>query len=297
MLRRAVSVLVLAMVGYGELAAAQARPRRQTLTYCAPGGQALQLDLYRPVGAGSHPVVLFLYGGAWFIGSRQDAATEYATLRNALLAGGFAVAVPDYRLAPKHRFPAMIQDAKCAVRFLRANAQRLRLDGARMGAFGYSAGGHLAMLVGYAHEAGWDDGEHRAASSAVQAVANLAGGVDYRPSSLHAHVARGIPKEWEHATGFWEKVTGTADFRADIHRAFAPLSHVAPDGPPLLFLQMLDDEYNAPAHASLMAQRLAEAKIPGTFVYLPGRHADSVSAASVARRVADHFRQILRRAG
>ena len=99
---------------------------------------------------GPAPLVVWIHGGAWMIGDRRYLPE---TLRpnqifDELLAAGLAVATIDYRHALEAPFPAQLHDAKAAVRYLRAHADELGIDAARIGVWGESAGGHLAALVG-----------------------------------------------------------------------------------------------------------------------------------------------------
>ena len=85
-----------------------------------------------------------LHGGGWVSGDRK----EMERTIDALARRGYVAIAPDYRLAPKHRFPACIEDCKAAVRWLRANAGKYHIDPNRIGVMGMGAGGHLACLLG-----------------------------------------------------------------------------------------------------------------------------------------------------
>jgi acetyl esterase/lipase len=137
--------------------------------YCRPDSQTeLCLDLACPRGKGHFPVVIFLHGGGWVAGSRK---TYLPYMVRPVQEGYVAVSVT-YRLAPEHPFPAALHDVKCAVRWLRAHAARFALDPQRLGVVGYSAGGHLACLLGTtAGQADLEgDGGCAGHSSGVQAV-------------------------------------------------------------------------------------------------------------------------------
>ena len=126
------------------------------------------------------PAVIYLHGGSWIGGDHETGGFIIKGIGPALNAKGFLVASVNYRLGPKEPWPAQIEDAKCAVRFLRANAKVFNIDPAEIGIWGHSAGGHLASLVGTAGpEAGWDTGAYPNESSRVEAVADLSG-----PSNL-----------------------------------------------------------------------------------------------------------------
>src|SRR4051812_46408391 len=94
------------------------------IPFAVAAGETLRLDLSRPAGPGPHPCVVLLHGGAWKYGSRKD-VTFFA---DELTRRGYAAAAVSYRLAPKHKWPAQIEDAKTAVRFLRANARTFGID-------------------------------------------------------------------------------------------------------------------------------------------------------------------------
>lgn len=114
----------------------------ETLRYDASRPDAL-LDLYRPGGDGPLPLVVYIHGGAWRMGDRGDGED----VARRLVPEGYAVASVDYRLAPAHRWPAQLDDVLAALAYLRAQAAALGLDPARFGAFGISAGGHLAAMA------------------------------------------------------------------------------------------------------------------------------------------------------
>src|SRR5829696_7667281 len=115
------------------------------LVFARPGDEVLRLDMALPGrGEGPFPAVVCLHGGGWTGGTRKQMAQTIDVLARR----GFVAVSPDYRLAPKHRFPACVEDCKAAVRWLRANAGQYRIDPKRIGVVGLAAGGHLACLLG-----------------------------------------------------------------------------------------------------------------------------------------------------
>jgi acetyl esterase/lipase len=138
------------------------------------------LDLYLPAGAGSPaPLVVLIHGGAFAMG---DSSME-SQKAQALVDEGFAVASINYRLSGEALFPAGAQDAKAAVRFLRANADEYGIDPDRIGAWGSSAGGWLASMLGVTgdQETVFDDPAlgNPDVSSGVQAVVSWFGPTDF----------------------------------------------------------------------------------------------------------------------
>lgn len=141
--------------------------------YC----NGLSLDIYQPrkVIYERTPVVMYIHGGGWQI---NDKASEPGQLQmiDGMRDEGFAMVSMDYYKLPDHRFPAPVEDVLCAVRFLRANADKYYLDEDRFAVYGFSAGGHLAAMVGTLDtDNPFNNGQYAEHSSRVQAVVSLAG--------------------------------------------------------------------------------------------------------------------------
>lgn len=215
------------------------------VTYCTADGYPLRADLYFSRLSGDRaPLLIFIHGGGWTGGSKSG-GMGFEGLP-ALTAAGYTLASIDYRLAPKYRMPAMIEDAKCAVRSFRAHAAEYGINPDRIGILGASAGGQLAALLGTADEsAGFDVGEYAGYSSRVQAVVDLAGpsdflvpfttGTDYKDLAL--------------------QVFGTDDPNDPLFAAASPVNWVSPDDAPFLILHG-DEDQNVPISQS---QELYEA--------------------------------------
>ncbi len=153
-------------------------PIQKDIVYCEVGDEKLALDLAQPVGMkGPFPLVVCIQGFGW---QKHDRA-PYQPIIQTLALNGYVAATMSYRLAPRHKFPAAIEDVKCAVRFLRANAAKYQIDPKRVGAMGESTGGYLALMLGLTGPSDGFDGSGGYAdqSSAVQAVANYYGVTDF----------------------------------------------------------------------------------------------------------------------
>lgn len=157
-------------------------------TAYVPGGSERQkMDLFLPIRAAGEaplPVVVFLHGGAWKYGNRKQVAAYAARLASR---GRYVTAAVSYRSSSEARWPAQIHDCKAAIRWLRAHAEELHLDPSRVGVWGASSGGHLALMLGLTagdSELEGDLGEFRSESSKVLCVANFGG-----PSDLEVPLA------------------------------------------------------------------------------------------------------------
>jgi len=109
-----------------------------------PKGRALMARIYRPRGAGPFPVVLDLHGGAW---NTKDRMAEQPMDRAIASSGALVVAI-DLTLAPESPYPANVQDANFAVRWLKSKARQWGGDPVTLGVYGSSSGGHVAELLG-----------------------------------------------------------------------------------------------------------------------------------------------------
>ena len=242
-----------------SLAAPATQPQPGTIqrdiTYCVGAGVELKMDVYYPRldAAKPAPAILYLHGGGWVAGDKSEGAGFAAQT----VPAGYLLASINYRLAPQHRWPAQIEDAKCAVRHLRANAARYGLDPARIAAWGSSAGGHLAALLGLAgKEAGLEgNGGHAEQSSGVAAVIDLFG-----PTDLTKALDPGNPID------LVESLIGNGPGAADRLRAASPLTYVKPGAPPFLILHGDKDVVVPLSQSQDLHNRLTAAGASSTLV-------------------------------
>lgn len=148
-------LLLLSLISYSSFAqnkyekmAIEASKAWLDLDYVGDKHIGHRLDIHLPpAGEGPFPVVIAIYGSAWFSNSSKG-ATFSTGLGQKLLAGGFAVVSINHRSSHDAKFPAQIQDVKAAVRFVRANAETFHLDASFIGMTGWSSGGHLTAMAG-----------------------------------------------------------------------------------------------------------------------------------------------------
>jgi acetyl esterase/lipase len=224
---------------------------RPDLVYGSGGKEKLLLDLARPrKGTGPFPATLVLHAGAWIMGSRKSAVPMILELARR----GYVAVSASYRLAPGHRYPAQLHDAKCAVRWLRANAARYRIDPERIAVLGYSAGGHLACLLGTTGtQPGLEGtGGHAGHSSKVQLV------VAYYPVTDLGRLRKSFP----HALVL-KPFLGSSSARACARAS--PISHADRCSAPTLLIHGTADMLVPLAQSEVFARKLREA---GTYVKL-----------------------------
>lgn len=271
----ALGLLVVAMPLLSQPAREAMHPRvpegtkiHYDLSYVSNGHERQKLDLYVPDAVEPLPLILWVHGGAWLSGSKDDPVPL------AYLEAGYALASINYRLSPDAQFPAQIQDCKAAVRWLRAHATRYGLDPNRFGAWGNSAGGHLAALLGTTGDVdAFDVGEHLGASSRVQAVVDYFGPTDFVQMDAHrtpnglVHDAADSPES---------RLIGgpIQENKGKVARA-NPITYVTKDDPPFLIIHG-DADSIVPHHQSVLLEAaLKQAGVPvSLYTVAGGGHGD-----------------------
>ena len=228
------------------------------IPYGEAGGKLLQLDMYRPKNlTGNVPALIFIHGGGWEQGKRSDYRHYCLRFANR----GYVVCSVSYRLVQDAPFPAAVQDVKCAVRWLRAHAGTYNIDPDQLAVLGGSAGGHLAMMVGYSSEVSELEGEggNPGVSSRVQVVVNFYGPTDLTTEYARKHdVVRGF-----FADKSYEEVP-------DQYSLASPLTHVTADDPPTLIFQGTIDELVPVEQADVLAGKLDQLGVPYVYDRLAG---------------------------
>ncbi len=189
------------------------------VVYCQRASEPLKADLYVPKGAGPFPGVLVVHGGAWMAGDRYRMQSFCRELASA----GMTAATIDYRLAPRHPFPAQLEDCQSAVSWLGENAGAYKVDPNRLGGLGYSAGGHLVALLATVG-ADADGKVNNSGESAPRLRCVVAGGAPCDFRQLPAN-SRGM--------AYW--LGGTRREKPDAYRLASPAAFVSRDDPPILF--------------------------------------------------------------
>lgn len=223
-------------------------------------GQKVAMDIVRPRNASAAvPAVLLVHGG----GFRRGHRNSYLPLAIKLAERGYVAATASYRLAPRHQFPAAVEDVKAAVRFLRANAQKYGIDPTRMGASGGSAGGHLVLMLGLTGDVKEFEGSgpNREFSSKLNCVVNYFGPTDFTHSYSKSVDAAEVLPLW---------LGGDLSHNRTYHQKASPLNWVTPNAAPTLSIHGTADTYVAYEHSLWLTTRLLDAGVAAELETIPG---------------------------
>jgi acetyl esterase/lipase len=229
------------------------------IEYAKGENYRLTLDVYVPEGDGPYPAVIAIHGGAWRSG------TKINWIRHAwrLAGAGFVVVAINYRHAPEFRFPAQIHDCKSAVRWVRRNASQYRIDPDRIGALGYSAGGHLAALLATTDPDSGLEGpvseEDLKISTRLSAVAIGGAPCDFDWVSDDSH-------QFDFFLG------GTKREKPELWRAASPMTWLTADDPPCHFFHGENDALVPIEAARNMHDKLIALGVTSEFVVYDNGH-------------------------
>jgi len=236
------------------------------LVYDSVQGRELHLDLYLPASRPA-PVCLWLHGGGWVRGSRTVRAAERLL---PVARAGVAIAAVEYRFSGEATFPAQLDDARAAVRWLRRNAGDLGLSADRIGVWGGSAGGHLAALLALCPDQ--RDGE--LGDSSVQAAVCWFPITDL--TLRDTDVPEGPPPPF--LTGPPPSPSNEARLlgvesvaeAVDAARAASPVTFVHAGAPPFLLVHGANDGLVPSGHSRTLHRLLRAQGVDATLLLVPG---------------------------
>lgn len=220
-----------AQQGAAAAAAADADDVAMTadVTYATVDAHELKLDLYLPEGANNPPLLVWVHGGGWRGGSKDNPRVL------GFVNEGYALASIDYRLSSMAEFPAQIYDLKAAVRYLRAKAEQYGYDATRIAMMGSSAGAHLAALAGVTNgtrEFEGTVGDYLDVSSDVQLIVSY-----YGASNLTTILDQSTPYGLGvRAPALELLLGGLPEDRPELARLASPVFFVDANDPPLFLL-------------------------------------------------------------
>lgn len=265
--------------------------------------RALKMTLLIPRTKELKPAVVFYPGG----GFTSAAHERYFEMRMALAKAGFVVAAAEYRVVPD-KYPALVVDAKAAVRFLRAHAGELGIDASRIGVLGDSAGGYVAQMMGTTNgEKQFDQGDNLDQSSDVQAAVTI-----YGISNL-MNIGEGYSKEIQdiHASPAVTEALllygpAFADFAgksilSDPQKAMeaSPMEHVKEGMPPFLIMHGSNDQLVSPVQSEQLYNELVKKGNKVNYIVVEGAgHGDLYwYQRPVIEKVVSWFEENLKNAG
>ncbi|MEZ0265183.1 MAG: alpha/beta hydrolase fold domain-containing protein [Phycisphaerae bacterium] len=258
----------------------------------APGKSNL-LDIYLPkevpAGGASLPLVVYIHGGGWRAGDKAPSAAAAFLAQH-----GYACASINYRFSQEAVFPAQLDDCKGAVRWLRAHAKEYGIDSERVGAWGSSAGAHLAALVATtAGDKGRDGtiGGNLEYSSAVKCVVDFYGPSDFVNMEAHAEAAKIVrdPKKISVLLG------GSPVEKRELALAASPVNWVTKATPPFLILHGGADKTVPLAQSEVLAAALKKAGVEASLTVVPGAiHGAPFAGAKEREQVRSFFDQHLK---
>jgi acetyl esterase/lipase len=251
--------LIAVGLSQGQDKKAEIRVERD-IVYGKGGDTDLQLDLAMPKdGDGPLPAIICIHGGGWRGGNRSNLAKTIEVLAGR----GYVAATVSYRLVPKAVFPAQIEDCKAAVRWLRANAKKYKVDPDHIGAVGYSAGGHLVCLLGATTKEDGLEGKGGNAeqSSQVQAVVSFFGPTDLCEKTWGKEVEERVLAPF---------VGAAFDDKPELYKKVSPVTYIGKGAPPFLFFHGSKDTLVAPRHSKEMCEKLKAAGGSAKVIILEG---------------------------
>jgi len=238
------------------------------------GDTALKLDIARPEKADKRlPCIVVIHGGGWRGGNFKVHVPEIFDFASQ----GYVSATVQYRLVPAARWPAQIEDVKCAVRYLRANAEKYGIDKERLGAIGFSAGAHLSMLLGTMDKKDGLEGNGGNPNelSKVQAVVSYFGPTDLAQKDF-PDIVNGMLSDF---------LGGSPEARAAEFKAASPITYIDKDDAPILHFQWTKDQLVPYQQGYLLADAMTKAGLGGRVEMLLGAN-HGWGGAEKARTVA-----------
>jgi acetyl esterase/lipase len=234
------------------------------LVYAVAEGKELLLDIIYPEKSDRQlPLVVFIFGSESSFHMANKVNLYYAALEAAKR--GYVAANITYRTTlekvagkSKYEFPAQVHDAKCAIRWLKANAGKYGINGSRVGVVGTSSGGCLALMLGLTDKNDGLEGEcgDLNISSRVNAIVNVAGETDAVMQYANSYT---YYKPW---------LGGTPETVPERYKAASPVTYISADDPPVFTtIGEEDDRY---AQVELLDSRLKDVGVHHTLIVVPG---------------------------
>jgi acetyl esterase/lipase len=266
--------ITVLLAGVSSPVMGQEPPRAGTrvesdVVYGMYSGLALLMDVYHPKEPNGYGVIS-IPGSAWHMPLAYDSPqlkSRGQTIAKRLVEGGYTVFVINHRAAPRFRHPAAVEDAQRAVRFVRYHAKKYVVRPDRLGAAGWSSGGHLALMLGVLNGKGDPDDPDpvNRESAKVQCVAAGAAPADFvnvEPRPMQISYLGTPPGPGGRA------LPGTAEYK--VYREASPVTHATKDDPPCLLIHGDADTVVSFKHSELMKEALTKAGVTAELMRIKG---------------------------
>jgi len=222
----------------------------ETRTYAQRGDENLTLDYYQSAKHGRRPCVVVVHGGSWCGGNSQ----QLPELNSELARQGFQVASVNYRLAPKHRNPAPIEDITDALKYLKKNSRELKIDTNNFILLGRSAGAQLAMVTAYTQNI-----------PGVRGVVNFYGPTDM----VWGYEVPANPFIMDSRKVLEDFLGGPLHKVPHIYKASSPVEIVNDKSIPTLIIHGANDGLVSIEHGERLKEKLVKNNIPHYMLSLP----------------------------
>ncbi len=230
----------------------------KNIEYCQHKGKSIQLDLYLPEGEKKTPLLIWIHGGGWETGDRTW--VQSGPLRQ--VRRGYALASVSYSLTDEAIWPTQIQQLKTAIRFLRANSEEYNIDNSKFVAWGNSAGGHLASLLGTTGDIDKFDNKNDKYSNYSS---NVQGVIAWYPTIDLLLMT----EQNQYSEYIVSKLLGcSAIENQDKLKALNPINYLNKNTPPFLIMHGKDDEHVSYLQSVILYKALQERGINSELVLL-----------------------------
>ena len=290
------TLLTTLVAAYSAVFCLGQTPDRQflNLNYADDGKEYHNLDIHLPsVEKPAYKAVVVIYGSAWYANNAKQMA--FGTMGKQLLESGFAVVAINHRSSSDAAYPAQINDVKAAIRFLRGNAEKYKIDASFIGITGFSSGGHLASLAGTSNgvkeftvnaktvNVEGNVGNYTSHSSSVQAVVDWFGPIDMAlmdnckgpkdGNSPEAALIRGNPAD-----------------NLDMIALLNPITFINPTDPQFIVIHGEADTVVPHCQSELFSKALKEKGLLTEFISVPqGQHGPVTFNESTFKKMTDFF--------
>jgi acetyl esterase/lipase len=240
---------------------------KKGIVYGTADGQKLLLDMARPKEGGPYPLVVLMHGGAWRYGSRADLSRNgrdvngksLPSIIDTVAAHGYVAVSVGYRLAPKYKFPAQLEDVRTALDFLRDHAKEYDIDPDRIAVGGFSAGAHLALLEGL--EDPRVKGDNGDTPPRIKAIISFFG-----PTDLSLYKASPGLED-----AYFVPVFGkNGKIAPVVYKEASPITYVSRDDPSVLLVHGTFDFIVPIIHSEHLYKKLKDAGVDVEMITVPG---------------------------